>query len=50
MTEALKSEDLALLHDNLDDYTKEIIIEKFYEDKIETLEDFVIKEDKIEFF
>jgi FdhD protein len=50
LTEALKSEDLALLHDNLDDYTKEIIIEKFYEDKIETLEDFVIKEDKIEFF
>ncbi len=50
MKEALKSEDLALLHDNLDDYTKEIIIEKFYEDKIETLEDFVIKEDKIEFF
>ena len=50
MTEALKSEDLALLHDNLDDYTKEIIIEKFYEDKIEILEDFVIKEDKIEFF
>ena len=50
MTEALKSEDLALLHDNLDDYTKEIIIEKFYEDKIETLEDFVIKEEKIEFF
>ena len=50
MTETLKSEDLALLHDNLDDYTKEIIIEKFYEDKIETLEDFVIKEDKIEFF
>ena len=35
MIEALKSEDLALLHDNLDDYTKEIIIEKFYEDKIE---------------
>lgn len=50
MTETLKSEDLALLHDSLDDYTKEIIIEKFYEDKIETLEDFVIKEDKIEFF
>jgi FdhD protein len=50
LTEALKSQDLALLHDNLDDYTKEIIIEKFYEDKIETLEDFVIKEDKIEFF
>lgn len=50
MTEALKSEDLALLHDNLDDYTKEIIIEKFYEDKIETLKDFVIKEEKIEFF
>ena len=50
MTEALKSKDLALFHEDLSDYTKEIIIEKFYENGIETAEDYVIKEDKIEFF
>ncbi|MDD3009174.1 MAG: formate dehydrogenase accessory sulfurtransferase FdhD [Arcobacter sp.] len=50
MTSAMRSENFSLFHDNLDDYTKEIIIEKFYEDGIETIEDYVIKEDKIEFF
>jgi FdhD protein len=50
MTQSSSNENLALFHDNLEDYTKEIIIEKFYENEIETLEDYVIKEDKIEFF
>ena len=49
MTKPLRSENFSLFHDNLDDYTKEIIIEKFYEDGIEAVEDYVIKEDKIEF-
>ncbi len=50
MTESSSNDKLALFHDNLEDYTKEIIIEKYYENGIETLEDYVIKEDKIEFF
>lgn len=50
MTKPLRSENFSLFHDNLDDYTREIIVEKFYEDGIETVEDYVIKEDKIEFF
>ncbi len=50
MTSPVRSENFSLFHDNLDDYTKEIIIEKFYEDGIEVAEDYVIKEDKIEFF
>ena len=50
MTSPLRSENFSLFHDNLDDYTREIIIEKFYEDGIEAVEDYVIKEDKIEFF
>ena len=50
MTSPVRSENFSLFHDNLDDYTKEIIIEKFYEDGIEAVEDYVIKEDKIEFF
>ena len=50
MTKSSSNENLALFHDNLEDYTKEIIIEKYYENGIETLEDYVIKEDKIEFF
>ena len=50
MTSLVRSENFSLFHDNLDDYTKEIIIEKFYEDGIEVAEDYVIKEDKIEFF
>lgn len=50
MTSPVRSENFSLFHDNLGDYTKEIIIEKFYEDGIEELEDYVIKEDKIEFF
>ena len=50
MTSPVRSENFSLFHDNLDDYTREIIIEKFYEDGIEVAEDYVIKEDKIEFF
>lgn len=50
MTSPVRSENFSLFHDNLDDYTKEIIIEKFYEDGIEAVKDYVIKEDKIEFF
>jgi len=50
MTKPMKSENFSLLHTKLNDYCKEIIIEKVYEDEIETLEDYVIKEDKIEFY
>ena len=50
MTNTLRSENFSLFHEDLSDYTKEIIIEKFYENGIETAEDYVIKEDKIEFF
>ncbi len=50
MTNTLRSENFSLFHEDLSDYTKEIIIEKFYENGIETIEDYVIKEDKIEFF
>lgn len=50
MTRPMRSENFSLFQDNLGDYTKEIIIEKFYEDGIEELEDYVIKEDKIKFF
>ena len=50
MTNPLRSENFSLFHEDLSDYTKEIIIEKFYENGIETAEDYVIKEDKIEFF
>lgn len=50
MIEPLRSENFSLFHDNLGDYTKAIIIEKFYEDGIEEVKDYVIKEDKIEFF
>lgn len=45
-----RSENFSLFHDSLEDYTKEIIVEKYYENGIETIEDYVIKEDKIEFF
>lgn len=50
MTSPVRSENFSLFQDSLDDYTKEIIIEKFYENGIEAVEDYVIKEDKIEFF
>jgi FdhD protein len=50
MITPLRSENFSLFHDNLEDYTKEIIVEKYYENGIETVEDYVIKEDKIEFF
>lgn len=50
MTNTLRSENFSLFHEDLSDYTKQIIIEKFYENGIETAEDYVIKEDKIEFF
>ena len=47
MTNTLRSENFSLFHEDLSDYTKQIIIEKFYENGIETVEDYVIKEDKI---
>ena len=42
MTSPVRSENFSLFQDNLGDYTKEIIIEKFYEDGIEELEDYVM--------
>lgn len=50
MTTFLKSENLSNLKNSNDNFCKKVIIEKYFEDKIEIVEDFVIKEEKIEFF
>jgi FdhD protein len=49
MTKPMRSENFSLSYNNLNDYIKEIIIEKIDENGIESVEDYVIKEDKIEF-
>jgi FdhD protein len=49
MTKPMRSENFSLSYNNLNDYMKEIIIEKVDENGIESVEDYVIKEDKVEF-
>jgi FdhD protein len=50
MTRPYRSENFSPFQTNVDEYLKEVIIEKVCEEDIETLEDYVIKEEKIEFF
>jgi len=50
MTQPMRSENFSLSHNQIDKFCKEVIIEKVYEDGSEILEDYVIKEDKIEFY
>lgn len=49
LTKPLGSENFSFSYENLNDYIKEVIIEKVSPDGIETIEDYVIKEDKVEF-
>ena len=49
MTKPLGSENFNFSYENLNDYIKEVIIEKVSPDGIDTIEDYVIKEDKVEF-
>lgn len=50
MTRAMRSENFSLFQNFENNFCKEVVIEKIYEDGIEVVEDYVIKEDKIEFF
>lgn len=50
MTSPMRSENFSLFHNELQNYCKEVIIEKVYDEGIDTLEDYVIKEDKVEFY
>ncbi|QKF66701.1 formate dehydrogenase accessory protein [Arcobacter venerupis] len=50
MTKPMRSENFSLSYTNSNKYIKEIIIEKVDENGIESLEDYVIKEDKVEFY
>lgn len=50
MTSPMRSENFSLSCDKLDKFCKEIIVEKVYENGNEVLEDYVIKEDKVEFY
>lgn len=49
MTTFIKSDNLSSKISN-DNFCKKVIIEKIDEDKIEVIEDYVVKEEKIEFF
>lgn len=50
MTKSMESENFSFSLNNFEDFCKEIIIEKVDENGIDLCEDFVIKEDKIEFY
>jgi len=50
MTQPMRSENFSPFDDELKNFCREVIIEKVYEDGIDTIEDYVIKEDKIEFY
>ena len=50
MTKPYRSENFSPFHTNSTSYCKEVIIDRVYENGSEILEDFVIKEDKVEFF
>lgn len=50
MTTPVRSFNFSLSHNLSNSYTKEVIIEKVYENSLETSNDFVIKEDKIDFY
>lgn len=50
LTKPLGNENFNFSYENLNDYIKEVIIEKVSLVGIETIEDYVIKEDKVEFY
>ncbi len=50
MTQPMTSEKSLLAQNEANQFCKEVIIEKFYDDTNEITEDYVIKEDKIEFY
>ncbi|AXH12064.1 formate dehydrogenase accessory sulfurtransferase FdhD [Halarcobacter bivalviorum] len=50
MTKPYRSENFSPFHTNSSQYCKEVIIDRIYEDGSEVLEDYVIKEEKVEFF
>jgi len=50
MTSLMRSENFSLFSENFENFCKEVIIEKVSENGIEVYEDYVVKEDKIEFF
>lgn len=49
MTKIMRSKNFSLLHPASNDYTKKVIIERFDREGISTLEDYVIKEEKVNF-
>ena len=49
MTRPFGSENFSLSYNDLNDYIKEVIIEKVDVNGINSVEDYVIKEDKVEF-
>ena len=50
MTKPYRSENFCPFHTNSSQYCKEVIIDRVYEDGSEILEDYVIREEKVEFF
>lgn len=50
MTKIMRSENFSLLYPKLGDHTKKVIIEKFDKDGISTIEDYVIREEKVNFY
>lgn len=50
MTRPMRSENFSLFHTDFSDCCKEVIVEKFIENGIETIEDYVIKEEQVEFY
>lgn len=49
MTKPMRSDNFSLFHPNINDFCKEVVIEKYDENGIELHEDFVIKEERVEF-
>jgi len=50
MTQPMRSENFSLSHNVIDEFCKEVIIEKVYDDGSDIAQDYVIKEEKIEFY
>lgn len=49
MTKPMRSENFSLFQSNFNDFCKEVIIEKYDENGIELYEDYVIKEERVDF-
>jgi len=50
MTQPMGSENFSLSHNVIDEFCKEVIIEKVYDDGSDIVQDYVVKEEKIEFY